>query len=205
MANRREKQGSGRKVAKTPAREARPAADERAASPSAEKASGTSKAHGVAQAKPLVGIVYGSSSDEPVMRECADLLAGFGIPFEMSMLSAHRMPDATAAYARGARRRGLRVLIGGAGMAAHLPGTIAAFTTLPVIGVPLCGSALEGEDALLSMVQMPAGVPVATLAIGKAGAKNAAILAVQILALGDAALARKLDELKTRLERGLKV
>jgi 5-(carboxyamino)imidazole ribonucleotide mutase len=160
---------------------------------------------GLQTAKPLVGIVYGSTSDETVMRECAEILETFGVPFEMKLLSAHRMPEATGNYARGARRRGLRVLIGGAGMAAHLPGTIASLTTLPVIGVPLCGSALEGQDALLSMVQMPAGVPVATVAVGKAGAKNAAILAVQMLALGDPLLTRRLDDLKARLEKGQKI
>jgi len=160
---------------------------------------------GSARGKPLVGIVYGSVSDEPVMRECETLLEQFGIAYETHLLSAHRMPEATGAYAREARRRGLRVLIAGAGMAAHLPGVLASLTPLPVIGVPLCGSALEGLDALYSMVQMPAGVPVATLAVGKAGAKNAAILAAQILALSDPALARRIDDLKRRLESGQKV
>ncbi len=159
----------------------------------------------VGRPKPLVGIVYGSSSDEPVLAECAAVLDRFGIPSERVLLSAHRMPESTAAYARDARRRGLRVLIAGAGMAAHLPGVLASLTTLPVIGVPLCGSALEGLDALYSMVQMPAGVPVATVAIGKAGAKNAAVLAAEILALSDAALARRLDDLKHRLESGQKL
>jgi phosphoribosylaminoimidazole carboxylase PurE protein len=158
-----------------------------------------------ATGRPLVGIVYGSVSDEPVMRECESLLEQLGVAYETRMLSAHRMPETTGAYARDARRRGLRVLIAGAGMAAHLPGVLASLTTLPVIGIPLCGSALEGLDALYSMVQMPAGVPVATVAVGKAGAKNAAILAAQILALADAALARRLEELKRRLEKGEKV
>jgi phosphoribosylaminoimidazole carboxylase PurE protein len=158
-----------------------------------------------ARGKPLVGIVYGSASDEPVLKECAGLLEHFGIPYEARLLSAHRMPEATAGYAREARRRGLRVLIAGAGMAAHLPGVLASLTTLPVIGIPLCGSALEGLDALYSMVQMPSGVPVATVAVGKAGAKNAAILAAQILALSDAGLARRLEDLKRRLEAGEKV
>ncbi|MCK4412440.1 MAG: 5-(carboxyamino)imidazole ribonucleotide mutase [Candidatus Eisenbacteria sp.] len=155
--------------------------------------------------RPQVGILYASTSDEPVMKECWGLLERLGVPCERKLVSAHRMPETTAAYARGARKRGLRVLICGAGMAAHLPGVVASLTTLPVIGVPLCGSAMEGQDALLSMVQMPAGVPVATVAVGKAGAKNAAILAVQMLALGDPALTRKLDELKRRLESGEKV
>ena len=133
------------------------------------------------------------------------MLERFGVAHEARLLSAHRQPEATAEYARGARRRGLRVLIAAAGMAAHLPGVVASLTTLPVIGVPLCGSALEGQDALLSMVQMPSGVPVATLAVGKAGAKNAGLLAVQILALQDPSLTRKLDELKRRLAEGEKL
>jgi len=168
---------------------------------SAQSGAGDREAEGP-PGKPLVGILYASASDEPVMRECWQVLADLGIPYETRMISAHRMPEATGTYARGARRRGLRVLIGGAGMAAHLPGVLASLTTLPVIGVPLCGSAFEGQDALLSMVQMPAGVPVATVAVGKAGAKNAAILAAQMLALDDPPLARKLEELKARLERG---
>jgi phosphoribosylaminoimidazole carboxylase PurE protein len=155
--------------------------------------------------RPLVGVLYGSSSDEPVVKECLQVLERLGIPFEAMLLSAHRMPEKTSEYARGARRRGLRVIICAAGMAAHLPGVVASLTTLPVIGVPLCGSAFEGVDALLSMVQMPAGVPVATVAVGKAGAKNAAILAAQILALGDAGIARRLDDLKQKLELGQKL
>ncbi len=155
--------------------------------------------------KPLVGIIYASTSDEPVMRECARVLEMFGIPFETHMFSAHRQPERTADYAKSARKRGLKVIVAGAGMAAHLPGVLASMTTLPVIGVPLCGSAFEGSDALLSMVQMPAGVPVPTVAVGKAGAKNAAILAVQMLALSDAALVRKLDDLKRTMEKGEKI
>jgi phosphoribosylaminoimidazole carboxylase PurE protein len=155
--------------------------------------------------KPLVGIIYASTSDEPVMKECAAVLNHFGIPFETRLISAHRMPKATGAYVQGVRKRGLKVLITGTGMAAHLPGVLASMTTIPVIGVPLCGSAFEGQDALLSMVQMPAGVPVATVAVGKAGAKNAAILAAQILALSDSSLVRKLDDLKRRLEAGDKI
>jgi 5-(carboxyamino)imidazole ribonucleotide mutase len=155
--------------------------------------------------KPLVGVLYGSTSDEPIVKECVQVLERFGIAHETALLSAHRMPERTAEYARSARRRGLRVIICAAGMAAHLPGVVASLTTLPVIGVPLCGSALEGIDALFSMIQMPAGVPVATVAVGKAGAKNAGLLATQILALSDSTLARRLDDLKSRLDRGEKL
>ena len=142
--------------------------------------------------KPLAGIVCGSTSDEAVMQACADVLTEFKIPFEKQVLSAHRTPEAVAQYAAGAAQRGLKVIIAGAGMAAHLAGAVAAHTTLPVIGVPLASSGLGGLDALLSTVQMPAGVPVATVAIGPAGAKNAAWLAAQILALSDARLAEEL-------------
>ncbi len=162
-------------------------------------------AAGVRRGKPLVGIAYASTTDEPVMKECARVLEEFGIGYEVKMFSAHRQPEFTAEYARSARKRGLRVLIAGAGMAAHLPGVLASMTTLPVIGVPLCGSAFEGNDALLSMVQMPAGVPVATVAVGKAGAKNAAVLAAQILGLADPLIARGLEDLKRRMESGEKL
>ena len=155
--------------------------------------------------RPLVGILYGSSSDESIVKECLLVLERFGISHEARLLSAHRMPESSAAYAKGARKRGLKVMICIAGMAAHLPGVIASMTTLPVIGVPVCGSALEGLDALYSMVQMPAGVPVATMAIGKAGAKNAALLAVQILALSGTGVVRRLDDLKRKLEAGEKM
>ncbi len=155
--------------------------------------------------KPVVGVLYASTSDEPVFKECWAVLERFGIPFETLMFSAHRQPEFTATYARSARKRGLKVLIAGAGMAAHLPGVLASMTTLPVIGVPLCGSAFEGYDSLLSMVQMPAGVPVATVAVGKAGAKNAALLAAQILAQQDAGLQRKLDDFKRQMEKGAKL
>ena len=130
--------------------------------------------------KPLVTIVMGSESDLPVMEETAKVLADFKVPYEMTVLSAHRSPERTAGYARKARGRGVEVIIAGAGGAAHLAGMMAAHTILPVIGVPL-ESSLRGLDSLLSTVQMPAGVPVATVAIGKAGARNAGILAVQIL------------------------
>ncbi|MFC1734806.1 5-(carboxyamino)imidazole ribonucleotide mutase [Candidatus Hydrogenedentota bacterium] len=148
-----------------------------------------------------IGIVMGSDSDLPVMRETAEVLRDFGLDFEMTISSAHRAPKRTAEFAETARDRGLKVIIAAAGGAAHLAGVVAAHTTLPVIGVPLEASALNGLDALYATVQMPAGIPVATVAIGKAGARNAAILAVQILALSDQALADKLVEYKAELER----
>jgi len=145
---------------------------------------------------PLIGIVYGSASDEPVMQECATVLDQFGIAYEQQVMSAHRTPAKVAAYARDAAARGLQVLIAGAGLAAHLAGALAAHTILPVIGVPINAGTLGGLDALLATVQMPTGVPVATVAIGKPGAKNAAWLALQILALHDPALAEKLRSKK---------
>jgi len=144
--------------------------------------------------RPVVGIVMGSDSDVPVMRVAADFLQSLGIGFEFSITSAHRTPEQACAYARTARERGLRLIIAGAGMAAHLAGVMAAHTTLPVIGVPLDASSLNGLDALLSTVQMPPGIPVATMGIGKAGAKNAAVLAARILAIGDTALQDKLEQ-----------
>lgn len=146
--------------------------------------------------KPLVLIVMGSDSDMPVMDEAAAMLRKFGVPFEMRISSAHRCPDRTAALAAEAEGRGIRVIIAGAGMAAHLAGVIAAGTILPVIGVPIHGGALGGVDALYSTVQMPGGIPVATVAIGKPGAKNAGILAVQMLALSNEALTAKLKDFK---------
>ena len=146
--------------------------------------------------KPLVGILMGSDSDYDIMAEAARALKSFGIPFEMMVSSAHRSPERTAGYAREARKRGLRALIIGAGAAAHLAGVVSAETTLPVIGVPIDSSALQGLDALLATVQMPPGVPVATMGIGKAGATNAAILAAQIIGVTDAAMARRLTGLK---------
>lgn len=140
----------------------------------------------------VVGIVMGSDSDLPVMQAAADFLESVGIAFEMTVTSAHRTPEHAATYARTARERGLKIIIAGAGMAAHLAGVMAAHTTVPVIGVPLDASSLNGLDALLSTVQMPPGIPVATMAIGKAGAKNAAVLALRILALGDDSLHDKL-------------
>jgi 5-(carboxyamino)imidazole ribonucleotide mutase len=137
-------------------------------------------------------IIMGSDSDYPVLEETARILKQFGVPFEMHVSSAHRSPRKTEELVCGAVERGIQVIIAAAGVAAHLPGVVAAGTILPVIGVPMTGGALNGVDALYSIVQMPAGVPVATMAIGKAGAKNAGILAVQILALADGALAERL-------------
>ncbi|MGD0622109.1 MAG: 5-(carboxyamino)imidazole ribonucleotide mutase [Thermacetogeniaceae bacterium] len=146
---------------------------------------------------PVVGIVLGSDSDLPVMEETVKVLRDFGVPFEVSVLSAHRSPRRAADYATTAEERGLQVIIAGAGMAAHLPGVLAACTCLPVIGVPLQGGALNGMDALYAIVQMPPGVPVATVAVN--GARNAALLAVQMLSLGDAGLRRQLRAYKERM------
>jgi 5-(carboxyamino)imidazole ribonucleotide mutase len=139
-----------------------------------------------------VAVLLGSTSDQEAMRGCLDYLARFGIPYEVRILSAHRQPDETAAFVRQSEQEGFSVIIAAAGMAAHLPGVAASHTTLPVIGVPLDGSPLHGVDALYSIVQMPAGIPVATVAIGAAGAKNAAVLAAEILALNDPPLKEKL-------------
>ena len=148
---------------------------------------------------PMVLIVMGSDSDLPTMQEAADILSKFGVPFEIRISSAHRCPQKTADLASGAAGRGIRVIIAGAGMAAHLAGVIAADTTLPVIGVPMPGGALNGVDALYSTVQMPGGIPVATMAIGKAGAKNAGIFAVQVLALGNPELSKSLIEYRRQM------
>ncbi|WP_049576118.1 5-(carboxyamino)imidazole ribonucleotide mutase [Streptomyces sp. SBT349] len=147
---------------------------------------------------PLVGIVMGSDSDWPVMRGAADALAEFSVPFEADVVSAHRMPHEMVAYAEGAAGRGLRVIVAGAGGAAHLPGMIASLTPLPVIGVPVPLAHLDGMDSLLSIVQMPAGVPVATVSVG--GARNAGLLAVRTLAAGDP----ELRDAMTAFQRGLK-
>jgi len=149
--------------------------------------------------KPLVGILMGSDSDWDTMEPAAERLEAFEIPFEVQVASAHRSPKAVTQYAERARRRGLGVLIAGAGGAAHLAGMVAASTTLPVIGVPVPSSSLQGLDALLATVQMPAGVPVATVAIGRAGAENAAILAAQILAVRNRALRERLERFKKEL------
>ena len=149
--------------------------------------------------QPLVGIVLGSDSDLEAMRPCVATLKEFGIPHELRVISAHRTPNAAHEYATTAAGRGLRVLIGAAGGAAHLPGVLASLTPLPVIGVPMPSGTLGGMDSLLSIVQMPSGIPVATVAVGKAGPVNAAILAAQILAGTDAALRDKVLQYKARL------
>ncbi len=153
--------------------------------------------------KPLVSIVMGSDSDLEIMREAGKSLDEFGIAYEIDVTSAHRSPDRTADYARKAAGRGIRVIIAGAGGAAHLAGVIAAHTILPVIGVPIPSTSLQGMDSLLATVQMPAGIPVATVAIGKPGATNAGILAAQVLGLTDAAIAKKLAMHKEKLARGV--
>lgn len=153
--------------------------------------------------KPLVGILMGSDNDYDVMVEAGKILKQFDIPFEMTVSSAHRTPERTAKYVGTARERGIRVLIAGAGAAAHLAGVVAAETTLPVIGVPIDSSCLEGLDALLATVQMPAGIPVATMAIGKAGARNAGIYATQIIGSADSAIADKLAHFKEEMAAGV--
>jgi 5-(carboxyamino)imidazole ribonucleotide mutase len=142
---------------------------------------------------PLVGIIMGSQSDWPTMKHAADTLDALGVPFETRIVSAHRTPQRLVQYATSARERGLRVIIAGAGGAAHLPGMTASMTPLPVLGVPVKSRALSGMDSLLSIVQMPGGVPVGTLAIGRSGAKNAGIMAASIVALQDDAVADALD------------
>ncbi|MCG8398167.1 5-(carboxyamino)imidazole ribonucleotide mutase [Bacillus atrophaeus] len=144
--------------------------------------------------QPLVGVIMGSTSDWETMKNACDILEELDVPYEKKVVSAHRTPDLMFEYAEGARERGLKVIIAGAGGAAHLPGMTAAKTTLPVIGIPVQSKALNGLDSLLSIVQMPGGVPVATTAIGKAGAVNAGLLAAQILSAFDETIARKLDE-----------
>jgi 5-(carboxyamino)imidazole ribonucleotide mutase len=147
---------------------------------------------------PTVAIVMGSRSDWPTMQGAAECLEDLGVPYVSKVVSAHRTPDRLYEFAKGARGAGVKVIIAGAGGAAHLPGMTASMTDLPVLGVPIPATALNGLDALLSIVQMPAGVPVATLAIGVAGARNAGILAAQILALGDPALAARLADRRAR-------
>jgi 5-(carboxyamino)imidazole ribonucleotide mutase len=150
-----------------------------------------------------VGIIMGSQSDWETMRHAAELLNELGIGYETKLVSAHRTPDRLYAYAKGAAERGLKVIVAGAGGAAHLPGMAASMTRLPVLGVPVESKTLAGVDSLLSIVQMPAGVPVGTLAIGKAGAINAGLLAASILALGDEALAGRLDEWRRQQTDGI--
>ena len=147
----------------------------------------------MSEQQPVLGIVMGSNSDWPTMQAAAKVLKDFGVPFEARVVSAHRTPDLMFEYAEAARDRGLRAIIAGAGGAAHLPGMIAAKTTVPVLGVPVQSKALSGKDSLLSIVQMPKGVPVATFAIGEAGAANAGLFAVSLLAATDPALAAALD------------
>jgi 5-(carboxyamino)imidazole ribonucleotide mutase len=149
-----------------------------------------------AEISPLIGIIMGSQSDWPTLSHAAEVLTRLGVAHEVRIVSAHRTPDRLRAYALGARDRGLKLIIAGAGGAAHLPGMCASWTPLPVLGVPVESRALTGIDSLLSIVQMPAGVPVGTMAIGRAGAVNAALLAAAMLATQDAALAARLDALR---------
>ena len=148
---------------------------------------------------PKVGIVMGSDSDLNVMNEAAAILKKFGIPYKMTVASAHRSPERAARFASSARDVGMKVIIAGAGHAAHLAGVLAAHTALPVIGVPIDSSCLQGWDSLLATVQMPPGIPVATMAIGKSGARNAGIFAAQMLALSDAGLSAKIDQFKQEM------
>lgn len=152
-------------------------------------------------AKPEVGIVMGSDSDWPDIKAAADTLDGFGVPCEARVISAHRTPEAAAEYARTASSRGLKVIVAAAGGAAHLAGVLAAHTTLPVIGIPVKGGAVNGLDSLLSTLQMPAGIPVATVTLGSAGPVNAAVLAVQMLAIGRPDLSKKLADHKESLKQ----
>ena len=151
--------------------------------------------------KPAVGILMGSDSDWPLVGKAAEVFREFGVPCEVGVISAHRTPERASDYAQGAAKRGLKVIIAAAGGAAHLAGCIAANTTLPVIGIPVEGGALHGLDALLATVQMPGGVPVATVALGSAGPVNAALLAIQILALSNPALGARLQQYKRELKR----
>jgi len=153
--------------------------------------------------KPLVGIIMGSDSDLQVMQEATKILKQFDIGYEIGVYSAHRSPHRTLEYVKSARDRGLKLIIAGAGASAHLAGVTAAETTLPVIGVPIDSSPLSGFDALLATVQMPPGVPVATMGVGKSGATNAGFLAIQILALGDEKLTARLTEYKANLEKSV--
>jgi 5-(carboxyamino)imidazole ribonucleotide mutase len=153
---------------------------------------------------PVVGIIMGSQSDWPVMQEAARMLDAMGVSHEAKIVSAHRTPDRLVEYAKAAKGRGIKVIIAGAGGAAHLPGMAASMTPLPVLGVPVQSKALKGLDSLLSIVQMPKGVPVGTLAIGEAGAANAGILAASIIALQDADVAAKLDAFRTAQTDGVK-
>lgn len=152
---------------------------------------------------PLVGIIMGSTSDWPTMKHAADILLEFNIPHESRVVSAHRTPDRLYGYAKSASERGLAVIIAGAGGAAHLPGMTAALTTLPVLGVPIESKALKGQDSLYSIVQMPAGIPVGTLAIGRSGAINAALLAAQILAIQNPVLSKQVAQWRQKQADGI--
>lgn len=152
---------------------------------------------------PHIGIIMGSQSDWPTLKAAADMLEALGLAYESRIVSAHRTPDRMAAYAKGADGRGIKVIIAGAGGAAHLPGMVASMTTLPVLGVPVESRALKGLDSLLSIAQMPGGVPVATFAIGQAGAKNAALHAAAILGLTDARVKKKLDAWRAKQTRSV--
>ena len=154
----------------------------------------------MSETKPVVGIIMGSNSDWPTMKAAAKMLEDFGVPFEAKVVSAHRTPDLMFEYAEAARGRGLKAIIAGAGGAAHLPGMVAAQTTLPVIGVPVRSHALSGWDSLLSIVQMPGGIPVATTAVGNSGATNAGLLAVSILSTTDERLAKALQDYRDSLK-----
>lgn len=152
-----------------------------------------------------VGIVVGSESDLPAMRKCGEVLDDYGVGWEIGVMSAHRAGDVVRAYGAAAKERGLRVLVAGAGAAAHLPGVLASLTTLPVIGVPLAATPLAGFDSLLSIVQMPPGIPVATVAVGDMGARNAGHLAAEIIALQDAAVAAALDRMRARMRENVQL
>ena len=153
--------------------------------------------------RPAIGIIMGSQSDWATLKACADMLEALGVAYETRIVSAHRTPDRMAAYAKEAEARGLKAIIAGAGGAAHLPGMVASMTTLPVLGVPVESRALKGLDSLLSIAQMPGGVPVATFAIGEAGAKNAALHAAAILGLSDLGVKRRLDAWRDRQTRSV--
>lgn len=161
------------------------------------------KSRNLKSAAPLVGVIMGSRSDWPTMERAVKMLGLLGVPFETKIVSAHRTPQRLYDYATTAHSRGIKVIVAGAGGAAHLPGMTAAMTNLPVIGVPVQSKALSGLDSLLSIVQMPAGVPVATVAIGEAGATNAGILAASIIALGDATVAKKLADWRAKETAGV--
>jgi 5-(carboxyamino)imidazole ribonucleotide mutase len=192
--------GAGKKTGKSEGTPAKKSADRSTTGGAKPK-----KTSGAAQGKngrPLVGIIMGSKSDYETLKAAEDILIDFGIPYEISVVSAHRTPDVMYEYARSARDRGLKIIIAGAGGAAHLPGMVSALTTLPVLGVPVQSKALSGLDSLLSIVQMPAGIPTATFAVGVSGATNAALFAVQALASGsNGALTTRLQIYRDKIAR----